>query len=288
MKFVAFGQARLGAVDGTEIIDLTAACGVLDSDPGGPLAEAIERGTLPLSLDDERLADAPRLPLSSVELLAPLPQPRKIVGAPVNYLAHQDEMREQLTVAELGVFLKAPTSVIGSGQTIELPYTDVLTEQEGELAVVIGRTARHVPVSDALQYVFGYTCLLDITIRSTEDRSTRKSFDTFTPLGPHVVTADEVGDPTDLMLRCWVNNELRQETSTALLIFDVADLISYSSSVMTLQPGDVIATGTPAGVGPLKDGDEILVEIERVGRLEASVSGSHALPYAQRRQIALT
>jgi 2-keto-4-pentenoate hydratase/2-oxohepta-3-ene-1,7-dioic acid hydratase in catechol pathway len=103
-----------------------------------------------------------------------------------------------------------------------------------------------------------------------------------------VVTADEVGDPADLMLRCWVNNELRQETSTALLIFDVADLISYASSVMTLQPGDVIATGTPAGVGPLKDGDEILVEIERVGRLEASVSGSHALPYAQRRQIELT
>jgi 2-keto-4-pentenoate hydratase/2-oxohepta-3-ene-1,7-dioic acid hydratase in catechol pathway len=287
VKFVTFGQGRLGIVDGTEIIDVTTACGVTDAGPDGPLAQAIERGTLPVALDDERLAEATREPLATSVLRAPLPHPKKIVGAPVNYLAHKDEMREQLTVAELGVFLKAPTSVIGPGQSVQLPYSDVLTEQEGELAVVIGRTARHVSVEQALDYVFGYTCLLDITIRSTEDRSTRKSFDTFTPLGPQVVTADEVGDASDLMLRCWVNGELRQETSTALLIFGVADLIAYSSSVMTLEPGDVIATGTPAGVGPLKDRDEIVVEIERVGRLQASVSGSGALPYAQRRQAAL-
>jgi 2-keto-4-pentenoate hydratase/2-oxohepta-3-ene-1,7-dioic acid hydratase in catechol pathway len=287
MKFVIFGENRLGLLDGEEIVDLTTVCGVEDPGREGPMAAAIERGTLPLGLDDERLTGAKREPLAAASLTAPLPHPAKIVGAPVNYLTHKEEMHQELTVAELGVFLKAPTSVIGPHQSIELPYSDVPTEQEGELAVVIGRSARHVPVDQALDYVFGYTCLLDITIRSTEDRSTRKSFDTFTPLGPHVVTADEVGDPGDLVLRCWVNGQLRQETSTALLIFGVPELVAYASSVMTLEPGDVIATGTPSGVGPIKDGDDIVVEIERVGRLETKVSGADALPYAQRRQTAL-
>jgi 2-keto-4-pentenoate hydratase/2-oxohepta-3-ene-1,7-dioic acid hydratase in catechol pathway len=147
---------------------------------------------------------------------------------------------------------------------------------------VIGREARNVPAERALEYVAGYTCLLDITVRSTEDRSTRKSFDTFTPLGPWVTTPDEVGDPGALGLRCWVGGTLRQSATTADLIFDVPRLIAYASSVMTLWPGDVIATGTPAGVGPIRHGDRIAMDIERVGRLEVTATAEQARPYASR------
>lgn len=211
----------------------------------------------------------------------PLPPPSKVIGAPANYLDHVDEMPDSQTVVDWGLFLKAPSSIIGNGGTVRLPYTDKRTDQEGELGVVIGRTARNVSAQDALDYVFGYTCLLDITVRSTEDRSLRKSFDTFTPIGPHVVTADEV-DPSDLELRCWVNDELRQHTSTSKLIYDVPRLIAYASAAMTLHPGDVLATGTPAGVGPLADGDKVVVDISGVGRLEVGVSSDGAIPYEDR------
>lgn len=186
------------------------------------------------------------------------------------------------SVADLGVFLKANSSVIGPGQDIVLPYTDKRTDQEGELGVVIGRITSNVDATDALDHVFGYTCVLDITVRSGEDRSTRKSFDTFTPIGPWIVTADEIPDPDSLDLRCDVGGVTRQRTNTADLIFGVAELIAYTSSVMTLHPGDVIATGTPAGVGPLSHGDRVVLEIDRVGRLEVGVDGSRATPYEQR------
>ena len=130
---------------------------------------------------------------------------------------------------------------------------------------MIGRTARRVSEADALSYVFGYTGLLDITMRGGEDRSARKSFDTFTPMGPVLVTADEFGDPGDVELRCRVSGELRQKASTRDLIWGVARLVSYASSVTTLHPGDVIATGTPAGVGPLTAGDTIRLELSGLG-----------------------
>lgn len=209
----------------------------------------------------------------------PLPPPSKIIGAPANYYEHVDEMPDSQTVQDWGLFLKAPSSVIGHGDTISLPYTDKRTDQEGELGVVIGRTAVDVSPDDALDYVFGYTCVLDITVRSTEDRSLRKSFDTFTPMGPHVVTHV---DPSDLELRCWVNDELRQHTSTARMIYSVPRLIAYASAAMTLHPGDVIATGTPAGVGPLADGDKVVLDISGVGRLEVGVSADGAIPYDER------
>ncbi len=192
------------------------------------------------------------------------------------------EMKETQSIAELGVFLKAPSSVIGPGGTVLLPYQDVRTDHEGELAAVIGRHGRHVRVQDALGHVFGYTCALDMTVRSTEDRSVRKSFDTFTSLGPAVATVDEVGDPGALWLECRVNGVLRQRASTADLIFGVPELIACASSVMTLWPGDVILTGTPAGVGPVVDGDVFEIEIERLGRLEVHVSGEQVVPYGRR------
>ncbi|MGW0936022.1 fumarylacetoacetate hydrolase family protein [Streptomyces sp. NPDC002666] len=282
MRLALFNERRLGIVDGDHLVDVTEQL-AQGSTPSatGPVhqyIEALARG----GAVDVDVSDCARVPLSDAVLESPLPRPGKVVGAPVNYLDHKAEMEYTTSVADLGVFLKANSSVIGPGQDIVLPYSDKRTDQEGELGVVIGRTATHVDAADALDYVFGYTCLLDITVRSGEDRSTRKSFDTFTPIGPWIVTADEIPDPDSLDLRCDVAGTTRQHTNTADLIFGVADLIAYTSSVMTLHPGDIIATGTPAGVGPLSHGDRVVLEIERVGRLEVGVDGSRATPYEQR------
>jgi 2-keto-4-pentenoate hydratase/2-oxohepta-3-ene-1,7-dioic acid hydratase in catechol pathway len=218
------------------------------------------------------------VPLSSVRLRVPAAGPSKIIAAPVNYRDHQAEMSSDAQVGALGFFLKAPSSLLDPGGTIQLPYHDRRFDQEGELALVIGRTARHVSEGDALSYVFGYTGLLDITMRGGEDRSTRKSFDTFTPMGPVLVTADELGDPGDVELRCWVSGDLRQKASTRDLIWDVPRLIAYASSVATLHPGDVITTGTPAGVGPIVAGDTIRLELSGLGLdLTADVAADEAV-----------
>ncbi|WP_405009951.1 fumarylacetoacetate hydrolase family protein [Kitasatospora sp. NBC_01539] len=282
MRLALFGHGRLGVIDGDELVDVTEQlAGPGPYGPAGPLHRHIEQLAAG-KVHQPDLTTAPRTPLPGTALEAPLPLPGKIVGAPVNYLDHKAEMEYTTSVAELGVFLKANSSVIGPGQDIVLPYDDKRTDQEGELGVVIGRTASHVTADEALSYVFGYTCLLDITVRSDEDRSTRKSFDTFTPIGPWIVTADEIPDPDALDLRCDVGGTTRQRTNTADLIFGVRELIAYTSSVMTLYPGDVIATGTPAGVGPLGHGDRVVVDIERVGRLEVGVDASRATPYGRR------
>ncbi|CAM5662080.1 fumarylacetoacetate hydrolase family protein [Streptomyces atroolivaceus] len=282
MRLALFNMGRLGIVDGDDLVDVTEQLTGTDTpSAAGALHQHIETVARDGAVQVD-LTGCARVPLDEAALEAPLPRPGKVVGAPVNYLDHKAEMAYTTSVADLGVFLKANSSVIGPGQDIVLPYTDKRTDQEGELGVVIGRTASHVDAKDALDHVFGYTCVLDITVRSGEDRSTRKSFDTFTPIGPWIVTADEIPDPDSLDLRCDVGGTTRQRTNTADLIFGVAELIAYTSSVMTLHPGDVIATGTPAGVGPLSHGDRVVLEIDRVGRLEVGVDGSRATPYEQR------
>lgn len=280
MRLIVFGEHRLGLIDRDEVIDVTSLVSASVT-LAGPLDQLINAGSLD-TLASSALRELPRRAINELKLQSPLPRPGKVIGAPVNYLDHKTEMSEQRTIADLGVFLKAPSSVIGPGGTVILPYSDARTDQEGELAVVMGRTARHVDVDDALDYVFGYTCGLDMTVRSTEDRSTRKSFDTFTPLGPWVATADEIPDPGQLTLQTRVNGEVRQDVSTSELIFGVPELIAYTSSVMTLWPGDVILTGTPAGVGPVGDGDTIEVTIGGIGTLTVTVSGDQAINYADR------
>jgi len=282
MRFGVFGDGRLAVVDRLEAIDVTDLLGLGPVGREGPLQRLLDRGYDAAELAPERLAGLPRRAVAELSWLSPLPRPGKILGAPANYYEHVDEMPDAHTILDWGMFLKASSSVTGPDTDIRLPYLDKRTDQEGELGVVIGRTARDVPVAQALDHVFGYTCVLDITVRSTEDRSTRKSFDTFTPLGPWVTTADEVGDPADLRLRCWVNDELRQDVATKKMIFGVPELVAYASSVMTLWPGDVIATGTPAGVGPLHHGDTVAVEIGRIGRLQVGVSSGGAIAYADR------
>ena len=281
MRLASTLDARLYVLVADRAIDVTDAL-ELRPGAGGPLLAFLERGGTLAEIESLDLEQIASVPAAGLKLAAPLARPGKVVGAPVNYLDHKAEMGEQRTIADYGVFLKASSSVIGPSEQIRLPYTDVRTDHEGELGVVIGRTASRVGVEDALDHVFGYVPLLDITVRSGEDRSTRKSFDTFTPFGPWVTTADEVPDPGDLELRCWVDDELRQQTSTRDLIYDVAELIAYSSHVMTLHPGDVIATGTPAGVGPIAAGQRVAVEIERLGRLSVRVTDEGAIEYASR------
>jgi len=279
MKFISFragdGRESVGALVGDTVLDLG---GTVPAGAGtSPLRRLLvaHGGSLPTTADS--LAGAPQLSLGEVELLPVVPDPGKVVAAPVNYHDHKVEMNQDAHVGALGVFLKAPTSVLAPSGTVRLPYTDRRFDQEGELALVIGREARNVASDDVPDHVAGFTCLLDMTMRGGEDRSTRKSFDTFTPLGPHLVTPDEVGDLHALRLRTWVNDELRQDADVVDLIWDVPTLVAYASSVMTLRPGDVVTTGTPAGVGQVHDGDTVAVEISRVGRLEVTVSAEHAV-----------
>jgi 2-keto-4-pentenoate hydratase/2-oxohepta-3-ene-1,7-dioic acid hydratase in catechol pathway len=215
------------------------------------------------------------LPANGARLGAPIRQPGKIIAAAANYLRHTQEMNPGQAkpgdIREKGFFLKAPSSIIGPNETILLPFKDRRTDHEAELAVVIGRTGKNIPPSQALDYVFGYTCLLDITVRGKEDRGLRKSFDTFTPIGPWITTKDEIPDPNKLKISCRVNGEERQNDTTASMIMPVPELIAWISSVMTLHPGDIIATGTPAGVGPLQPGDRIEVAIERLGAFSVDV-----------------
>ncbi|MCC2314856.1 fumarylacetoacetate hydrolase family protein [Cellulomonas xiejunii] len=281
MKLASTLDGRLHAVLDDRSVDLTDALG-LRPGAGGPLLAFLERGGSLSDLHGLDLDALPSQPTDPSRLAAPIARPGKVVGAPVNYLDHQAEMGEQRTIADYGMFLKATSSVIGPTGSIRLPYLDVRTDHEGELGVVIGRTAHRVPAERALDHVLGYAPVLDITVRSGEDRSTRKSFDTFTPFGPWVTTADEVPDPDALELRCWVDGELRQHASTADLIYGVAELIAYTSHVMTLHPGDVIATGTPAGVGPIAAGQRVAVEIEGLGRLDVGVTDDGAIAYADR------
>ena len=225
-------------------------------------------------------ASRPAVDRATIVVRAPLPRPSKILAAPVNYRLHQEEMGgatgvyEGETIHDIDTyagFVEAPSSVVGPDRPIELPFFDRRFDYEGELGVVIGKTASRVARADALDHVFGYAPLLDITMRGGEDRSYRKSFDTFTPVGPEIVTADEVGDPGALELELRLNGELRQKASTRDLIHDVPHLIERYSEVISLEPGDLIATGTPDGVGPLEPGDEIDLVIGGVGRLRMAV-----------------
>lgn len=280
MRYLSFrtgsGHESVGALVGDRVMDLGSR---LPADTAG--LSALRRlllehdGNLPVAADD--VLGLPGFALDEVQLLPVVTDPTKVVAAPVNYLDHKAEMNEDAHIDGLGVFLKAPSSVIAAGQTVQLPYVDRRFDQEGELAFVVGRTARNVVAADATSYIAGYTCLLDMTMRGGEDRSTRKSFDTFTPVGPYLVTPDEVGSLEDLRLQTWVNGELRQDADISDLIWGVPALLAYVSSVMTLHAGDIVTTGTPAGVGEVHDGDLVAVEITHLGRLEASVSAQGAV-----------
>jgi 2-keto-4-pentenoate hydratase/2-oxohepta-3-ene-1,7-dioic acid hydratase in catechol pathway len=210
--------------------------------------------------------------LGEVSLLPPC-QPTKIVAVGLNYRGHAREMHMAIPDEPL-LFLKPATAVIGPGAPVIYPKMSQRVDYEGELGVVIGRLCKNVSERDAPEYVFGYTCLNDVTARDLQKKDgqfTRsKSFDTFCPVGPCIET--EL-DPSTAIIETRLNGQLRQQTSTADFIFPVYRLVSFISQVMTLMPGDVIATGTPSGIGPMQPGDEVEVRIRGIGSLKNSVAG---------------
>jgi 2-keto-4-pentenoate hydratase/2-oxohepta-3-ene-1,7-dioic acid hydratase in catechol pathway len=213
------------------------------------------------------------IPLKAVKILAPL-MPSKIVAVGLNYASHVTEMKidRQAPTAPL-LFLKPPTSIIGPGQGIFYPENCQDLHYEGELAVIIKKRTRKIQPAEAADHILGYTCLNDVTARDwqrTDGQWTRgKSYDTFCPIGP--IIALDIKNPNALKIETRLNGQVRQSASTADLLFKVEDLVSYVSQHMTLLPGDIIATGTPEGVGPMKVGDTVEVEIEEIGVLRNPV-----------------
>ncbi|HMM37782.1 MAG TPA: fumarylacetoacetate hydrolase family protein [Desulfovibrio sp.] len=212
------------------------------------------------------------IPLREVRVL-PVVLPTKIVCVGLNYKSHAEEMGLALPSEPL-IFLKPPSAVVGSGDAVVLPEGCGRVDHEAELGIVIGQTGRHIRPEDAARHIFGYTCANDVTDREIQKRdglyARAKGFDTFCPVGPWIET--EVAEPRDLAVRALVNGEVRQDGNTRDMIFGPAELVSFISRVMTLHPGDLILTGTPAGIGPLAPGDTVSVEIENVGLLINPVS----------------
>jgi 2-keto-4-pentenoate hydratase/2-oxohepta-3-ene-1,7-dioic acid hydratase in catechol pathway len=286
MRLARFDDNRLGLVEGRPgdqyVRDVTAALDVLPAVrypvPAGDLLianlDAVIAAARPIA------PDSPIIKLKDVVLRSPVANPGKVVAAPVNYEKHLDEVRGDeglhhdntiTTIHRAGLFLKAASSVVGAGDGIALDMLDRRSDHEVELAVVIGRRARRVQRKDALEYVAGYCIGFDITIRGSEERSLRKSVDTYTVLGPYLVTADEVGSPDDLDLSLSVGGELRQQSNTRYLIKKVAELIEYATAFYTLFPGDILMTGTPEGVAPIYPGDTIEATISRIGSMRVGV-----------------
>jgi 2-keto-4-pentenoate hydratase/2-oxohepta-3-ene-1,7-dioic acid hydratase in catechol pathway len=282
MRLCSYLDDRLGervaVVDGDRGLPLSGL------HPDGPrtMLELIDGGDDALSAIRES-ANADRIqrdgrPLADMALLAPVPRPRKVVAIGRNYREHAAEEGAEQPSAPL-IFAKFASSVVGPGADVRWdPGLTGQVDYEAELAVIIGKLTRAVPAERVLDFVFGYTCLNDVSARDLQfgdGQWTRgKSLDTFCPMGPVVVTTDELGDAGDLAIRCLVNGEERQSARTSDLFFGVAEIVSHCSQAFTLEPGDVIATGTSAGVGAfrtppvwLADGDEVVVEIERIGRL---------------------
>jgi len=271
MKLVRYDGGRIGVVRGDAVIDASECIG-LDRGEFPPV------GMVRLIRQFDRLK--PRLealsgattPLAAVHLETPVPWPNKLIAFPVNYHAHQEETGLDYTAPSRGFFLKANSSLCGASEPIILPELVHEIHHEAELGVIIGREVRNISRSEALDCVFGYACLLDITVRHRPvERVMRKSYDTFTPIGPWIVTADEIADPAKLDMKLWVGSELRQHANTSSLILDLPEMITMAASAMTLYPGDIIATGTPGGVGPISHGDTVTIDIEQVGRMSVPV-----------------
>jgi 2-keto-4-pentenoate hydratase/2-oxohepta-3-ene-1,7-dioic acid hydratase in catechol pathway len=240
---------------------------------GASMLEYIEHGR-----DADRQPGGEALPLSEVRLHAPVTRPAKIIAIGLNYEDHANETGGEIPEKPI-VFAKYPNTIIGPGEAIRIPPITEQVDYEAELAVVIGRAARNVSEEEALEYVFGYMNSNDVSSRDLQfsegGQWTRsKSIDTFAPVGPYIATRDEVPDPQSLYIRCVLNGEVVQDGTTSDMIFSVAEVVSFLSSGMTLMPGDIIMTGTPAGVGFVREpalfmkaGDEVSVEIEGLGTL---------------------
>jgi 2-keto-4-pentenoate hydratase/2-oxohepta-3-ene-1,7-dioic acid hydratase in catechol pathway len=288
MKICRFDNGRLGVVEGDQVKDVTA---VLEALP--PLRWPTAFGdhfiaNLDMMLPKLREAakHAPAKPLSQVSLDTPVANPARVIAAPLNYPLHVQEAANPAInhgvhmpahdgfatpIDKYGLFLKSQTGVIGAGQKVMLHWDGRRNDHEVELTMVIGRGGKNIAREDALKHVAGYCIGLDMTVRGTEDRSFRKAADTYSVLGPWLVTADEIPDPDALDFGMEVNGEIRQRSNTKSLICDCRDLIVRASRVYALHPGDVIMTGTPDGVGEVKSGDVMHAWIEKIGEMNVGI-----------------
>jgi 2-keto-4-pentenoate hydratase/2-oxohepta-3-ene-1,7-dioic acid hydratase in catechol pathway len=281
MKLVTFshdGRTRIGAVEGTEVVDLSTHGGSLQLD----MLAFLEQGQT--AMDAARAACASgtgRLALANVRLEAPIRRPPKILAVGLNYRDHVEETGGKIPEVPM-IFNKQATAVIGPRDAIHRPKDSEQLDYEGELGIVIGKRCRRVPKDKAPGVIAGYTIVNDVSVRDWQFRSATttmgKSWDTHCPMGPYIVTTDELPDPHGLDLRTWVNDELRQHSNTKNLIFNCFDIIEHLSTAFTLEPGDVIATGTPSGVALgmeprvwLRAGDVVRIAIDQLGEIENRV-----------------
>lgn len=274
MKIVRFNQGQLGVVvDERHVVDITAVIGEdIGSWPPVAANRLIARFDELRPLIEQALPTLPRLPLAEVKLLTPVPWPNKVIAYPVNYHDHGREMQAGYRADVQGFFLKPASSLSGASEPVILPNLPTReVHHEAELGIIIGKGGRGIRREDWKDHVFGYACLLDMVVRGREERVFRKAYDTFCPVGPWIATADEVGDPTNLSMKLWVNDEIRQDCNTRDLVLDIPGMVEMAAAVMTLQPGDVIATGTPAGVGQVRHGDKVRIVIERVGEMTVDI-----------------
>jgi 2-keto-4-pentenoate hydratase/2-oxohepta-3-ene-1,7-dioic acid hydratase in catechol pathway len=275
MRLARFNDGRIGIVVDEDVIDVTdLVAHDLQAWPQVAMNRLIANyvSYQPIL---EKAMDRSRIALSKVKLITPIPASTKVIAYPINYHDHAAEMGREVKANNLGFFLKPPSSLSGASDPIVLPdLPDRRIDHECELAIIIGKRGRDIPRENWQEYVFGYSCLMDIVVRGKEERVARKAYDTFCPVGPWIMTADELGDPTQLQGRLWVNGELRQDANTRDLIVDIPGMIEIASHIMTLEPGDIIAAGTPAGVGPIRGGDQVKIEFERIGSMTISVAQS--------------
>ncbi len=281
MKLATFthgGTTRIGVVDGAEVIDLAAVAPQLPREMCAFLAagaDALTTAKQALSSPYGRVA------LADVRLEAPILRPPKILAVGLNYKDHIAETGNKTPEVPM-IFNKQSTSINRSGGDIYLPHVSEQLDYEGEFAVVIGRYCRHVPKNRAREVIAGYTIANDVSVRDWQRRvptfTMGKSWDTHCPLGPYITTADEVGDPHTLDLKTWVNGELRQSSNTSQLLFNAFDLVEHLTTAFTLEPGDIISTGTPGGVAAamkppkwLKPGDVVKIAIDKLGEIENRV-----------------
>lgn len=292
MKLCRFNDDRLGWVDGDTIYDVTAALEVIPAVRWPvPLGDPLVAHLPAICEAARRLranAAATALPLRGQRLYSPLSNPSKVLAAPANYRLHVEQDTKDPGVDQgvhakalegverpaekYGLFLKATSAIAGPADGVRLILPERRTDHEVELAVIIGKAGHSITRDAAMSHVAGYCIGLDMTVRGSEDRSFRKSPDSYTVLGPWLVSADEIGDPHKLMMSLWVNGERRQHSSTGAMTIDIPDLIAIASRMYTLHPGDVLLTGTPEGVGPVLPGDVIRAACEGIGEMTLRVT----------------
>jgi len=279
MRLVTFrrpgGEPEAGAVMGDQVVSLIGA-------GYGDMLAVMAGGTQAKSKIQNWMDQRPRgIALGAVELLAPIPRPPKLICVGLNYRDHALETKMEIPKRPT-IFSKFSNAITGPGSPIVLPKNSTQPDYEAEFAFVIGPGGRHIAASNWAKHVFGYTILNDVTARDFQMATSQwlvgKTFDTFAPMGPHIVSANEIADPHALDISLRINGETLQSSNTRELIFKIPELVEYLSSVMTLEPGDVVSTGTPAGVGfarkpprYLRPGDEVVVSIAGIGELRNPV-----------------